>query len=273
MISRDTKIGKMLKEYPQTLEVLLSISEHFHKLNNPFLRKTLAPRVSVEQAAKIAGVNLSELLQKLNQKIGVTMLHENTSSLPNGGAQQSGAETVANSPSQERPVILARLKPHELDVRPILAGGTDPLKTILQHTEQLAPDEYLHLINSFEPVPLYSVLGKRGFDHHTEFVDGTFHVRFYRRMPASEKMPPTPGVPAEVPGREKVIELDVRQLAPPEPMMKILEALPQVDEQTLLFVHHHREPLFLYEKLQARGYQWHLQKIAENYFQLKIWKP
>jgi uncharacterized protein (DUF2249 family) len=260
MISRDTKVGKMLKEHPQALEVLLEASAHFRKLQNPILRKTLAPRVTIEQAAQIAGVNLSELLQRLNKKIGANMpIAEAPSVAP--PAQRDA----------ERPEILNKLQPVELDVRPILQGGTDPLKTILKTIEQLAPDQYLHLLNSFEPIPLYTVLGKRGFEHFTEFIDGTFHVHFYRHMPTPEKMPPPP-MSADVPAREKIIELDVRALSPPEPMMKILEVIPQVDEKTLLFVHHHREPLFLYEKLQARGYKWHVKKIAENYFHVKIWK-
>ncbi len=267
MISRDTKVGKMLKEYPQTLDVLLATSTHFSKLQNPLLRKTLAPRVTIEQAAKIAGVNLSELLQKLNLKIGANM-----------SILQPKATLSASSPQESRPPILNNLQPVELDVRPILQGGVDPLKTILKTVEQLAANEYLHLINSFEPIPLYAVLGKRGFDHFTEFDEGVFHVHFYRRetsrksQDASEKLQVASNPNSGVPAREKSIELDVRQLAPPEPMMKILEALPQIDEKTLLLVHHHREPLFLYEKLQGRGYKWHLKKIGENYFHFRIWK-
>lgn len=265
MISRDTKVGKMLKHYPQTLEALLETSEHFSKLQNPILRKTLAPRVTIEQASKIAGVNLSELLQKLNKKIGANMPIEETPS--------------ATPPAQrdaERPEILSKLLPVDLDVRPILQGGADPLKTILQNVEQLAPHQYLHLINSFEPIPLYTVLGKRGFDHFTEFRDGAFHVHFYRRMPteqgASGEEQERDETTPDIPSRAQTIALDVRQLSPPEPMMKILETLPQVDERTLLFVHHHREPLFLYEKLQARGYKWHVKMISENDFHVKIWK-
>jgi uncharacterized protein (DUF2249 family) len=185
---------------------------------------------------------------------------------------ESAVSPIGDLPSKEtRPAILEKLQPVELDVRPILQGGTDPLKTILRAVEQLAPSQYLHLINSFEPIPLYTVLGKRGFDHFTEPREGAFHVHFYRRLPTPEKMPPAPSS-SDIPAREKTIELDVRQLAPPEPMMRILETLPQVDEKTMLLVHHHREPLYLYEKLQAREYKWNLQKIDENYYHLRIWK-
>ncbi|PIW98956.1 MAG: hypothetical protein COZ80_07930, partial [Ignavibacteria bacterium CG_4_8_14_3_um_filter_37_9] len=71
---------------------------------------------------------------------------------------------------------------------------------------------------------------------------------------------------------EKVIELDVRELVPPEPMIKILEALSQVDENTVLLVHHHREPMMLYPKLEERGYEAVTNKIEENYFKVVITK-
>lgn len=69
MITKDTKISKMLAEYPQTLDVLINYSPHFSKLNNKILRKTLASRVNVEQAAGIAGVNLILLLNELNKSV------------------------------------------------------------------------------------------------------------------------------------------------------------------------------------------------------------
>ena len=69
MITKDMKISKLLAEYPQTLEVLVNFSPHFIKLNNKILRKTLASRVNVEQAAGIAGVNLVLLLNELNKSI------------------------------------------------------------------------------------------------------------------------------------------------------------------------------------------------------------
>jgi TusA-related sulfurtransferase len=69
-----------------------------------------------------------------------------------------------------------------------------------------------------------------------------------------------------------VIELDVRELVPPEPMMKILENINRVDEKTILLVHHHREPLMLYPKLEERGYEAVTNKISENYYKVVIKK-
>jgi hypothetical protein len=41
--------------------------------------------------------------------------------------------------------------------------------------------EGLHIIQTFEPVPLYPVLALMGFEHHTEKVSSSeYHVWFYR---------------------------------------------------------------------------------------------
>ena len=41
--------------------------------------------------------------------------------------------------------------------------------------------EGLHIIQTFEPVPLYPVLTLMGFERHTEKVSGSkYHVWFYR---------------------------------------------------------------------------------------------
>ena len=41
--------------------------------------------------------------------------------------------------------------------------------------------EGLHIIQTFEPVPLYPVLALMGFERHTEKVSGSeYHVWFYR---------------------------------------------------------------------------------------------
>jgi hypothetical protein len=55
-------------------------------------------------------------------------------------------------------------------------------------------------------------------------------------------------------------------------MMRILEKLSEVDDQTILLVHHHREPMLLYEKLQQRGYQAVTEKMGEDYYKVVIRK-
>jgi uncharacterized protein (DUF2249 family) len=52
----------------------------------------------------------------------------------------------------------------QLDVRDI---DGEPFGDIVAALEELADDESLLLINSFEPEPLYDVLEDRGFEYET----------------------------------------------------------------------------------------------------------
>lgn len=54
-----------------------------------------------------------------------------------------------------------------LDVRDI---DGEPFGTIVEALDDLPEDGRLRLVNSFEPVPLYTVLEQRGFTHETEQV-------------------------------------------------------------------------------------------------------
>jgi uncharacterized protein (DUF2249 family) len=55
------------------------------------------------------------------------------------------------------------MKPIELDVRPILRAGGEPLGTIMAAVGDLAPGPSLRLLASFRPNPLLQVLARQGF--------------------------------------------------------------------------------------------------------------
>lgn len=54
-----------------------------------------------------------------------------------------------------------------LDVRPDLEGGGEPFVRIMEAVASIKPGGTLVIIAPFEPVPLYDVLGERGFSHET----------------------------------------------------------------------------------------------------------
>ncbi len=57
-----------------------------------------------------------------------------------------------------------------LDVRPELEQGGEPFVRIMEGAASVEPGGTLVIIAPFEPVPLYEVLGARGFSHVTEKV-------------------------------------------------------------------------------------------------------
>lgn len=163
-----------------------------------------------------------------------------------------------------------------LDVRPEVTSGRDPFNSIMKAVGNLNEGQGLHLINLFEPVPLYTVMKMKGFEHSTECIDGTWHIYFFKGEAAEAAAPLSQTGKNRTAGQgtaePAIIEIDVRGLEPPEPMVKIIETLPQVGNNTVLLVHHHREPLMLYDKLDHLGFEASSEKISEGYYKVRITK-
>lgn len=264
MITNDMKISQILRDYPELIAVFVRISPHFKKLENKFLRKTLASRVNLNQAAAVAGINPQELISELNKSINprfdMTLINK----------EIKIEENLVN----DKPGFIENLSDDKiilLDVRPILSLGKDPFLDIMAKVKELKSEQVLVILNSFEPVPLYSVLANKGFEHWTEKENDVYKVYFFKPKENQLKSNPRQAEKSLTEMNfENVIELDVRELPPPEPMMKILESLSKIDDKTVLLVHHHREPVMLYPKLEERGFSAITNKINENYFKVMI---
>jgi uncharacterized protein (DUF2249 family) len=67
-----------------------------------------------------------------------------------------------------------------------------------------------------------------------------------------------------------ITEIDVRELAPPEPFEIILPALFTLAPGAVLQVHIHREPYPLYDFMRKSGFSWKTYKISFNNFRIRI---
>ena len=68
-----------------------------------------------------------------------------------------------------------------LDVCEVIQRGEEPFARIMAAVNALAADQALVLRVPFEPIPLYKVLGKRGFAHWAECrAADDWSVGFYR---------------------------------------------------------------------------------------------
>jgi uncharacterized protein (DUF2249 family) len=65
------------------------------------------------------------------------------------------------------------------------------------------------------------------------------------------------------------IEIDNRGLEPPEPMVRILSAMPRLDENGEIVALMDREPMLLYPELERRGCEWDFAE-ADDHFVLTI---
>jgi len=154
----------------------------------------------------------------------------------------------------------------DLDVRPLFARGEEPFPVIMAAAKELASDETLHLIAGFRPQPLFGVLRSLGFDHCIEEREGVFHIWFFR---TSETIQETRAAAARAPLQDPV-EMDVREMEPPKPLIAILTRLGELGPGAQLLVHHHREPLLLYDKLALRGYAARTVKRGEGDFLVHV---
>jgi uncharacterized protein (DUF2249 family) len=152
--------------------------------------------------------------------------------------------------------------PYELDVRPILRAGGEPLKEIMEAVGGLASGQALRLLATFQPVPLFTVLARKGFSHAArEIGDGDWEVIFTPAAPtvglspSETDYPAEPGHPASV-WPEPARHLDDRDLDPPEPMVRTLAAAEELQPGDVLSALLCREPLFLLPELKNRGYEW-----------------
>jgi uncharacterized protein (DUF2249 family) len=273
-ITPDTKISDLLKEYPQLLDVLADYSPAFGKLRNPLLRRTFGRLTTLSQAATIGGVDLTELLRTLRQTAGEPEL-----------APVDEGETLASLPlSAATPEPPSWLEEDRVtvtfDVRPLQARGEEPLSPILSAAAKVKEGDILRLWNTFEPFPLYEVLEKKGFVPWARQTDeGDWEVYFYKKAPGEELAIPEAPAEAEGPALSKVggpapkvatLDIDVSQLVPPEPMMRILEALNQLKPGDTLLVHHVREPMYLYPKLEELGHSHQTWKLGPDRVDLLI---
>jgi uncharacterized protein (DUF2249 family) len=277
MISGDTTLGRLLDEHPELIEVLASYHPHFRQLRNRLLRKVMAPRVTIGQAARIAGLSTNELLQVLGQALGEPAAEEPHSE--RGGApEHPSADHTRRTPV--KPGVLEGIPESALvyvDVRADLSRGDKPFARIMRAVRAMAPDQVLVLRVPFEPMPLYEVLRKRGFSAWPEYRgDGDWVVWFYREpgraTPSLGEAETVPGgadrgTPAASPAP---LRIDVRSLEPPQPMVRILEALEALGDEGELEVIHDRRPMFLYPQLDDRGFAHETEDVAPAMVRIRI---
>jgi len=175
----------------------------------------------------------------------------------------SPADEAGSGPNGEHTITL--------DLREDLRGGREPFSRIMAVVARLEAGQDLLLIAPFEPAPLFDALAKQGFQHHSQRTGaGDWQVLFSRanQTPAGIRFGPVaaPGCegPATLPG--EVSDLDARGLEPPQPLVRILEALNTLPFHTELRAHTDRRPMHLYAQLEERGFRGESQEQSDGSF-------
>lgn len=271
-ITKYTKISVLIKANPLVIDALIAINPNFKKLKNSFLRKLLAPRVSIAEACKIANCNLLDFFDSIKPL----------------GFELEGNISIDCS-LKENPVTFQGILPEktiELDVRPILENQEDPLKIILKAIKILKTDEALKVINTFTPTPLINLLHKKGFKYQVENLTTDLVITtFFKcdtvsaeeiKLPEQEQLQKTEAIEfnkkKQLFTNDKLFCLDVRALEMPLPMVTILAKLEDVKPDEAVFVKHRKIPVFLLPELQSKGFKYFINQLTDNEVELLIFK-
>lgn len=182
-VTPDMKIKEALKINEQMLETLTHLAPPFERLRNPKMRRLLAGRVSVRQAARIADIPLAEALYVLNRAAGEPeqlLASEIEHLCP------EDFECLQSNPQQKPRELLglsdddSRL--HFLDVTPQAARNEDPQPSVLREITKLRDaDEVLLVRHPFDPIPLRDLLAESGFASWAEERSPfDWYIYFYR---------------------------------------------------------------------------------------------
>jgi uncharacterized protein (DUF2249 family) len=268
LINSQTKIAALLKHHPDVLEAIVTLSPDFKKLRNPILRKLMAGRTSISMASKIGGCKPEDFF-KILSPFG---FEADTAPEP-----EEAADEQKPFPQFIKDVEAAHIV--SLDVRSMLAGGDDPLKLIRKTVKELEQGQVLKIVNTFEPTPLLKLLEKQGFQAYVDHVDTDLVETYFYRTSSDDSVQLETAADGSYDWEQilkrfenNLVEIDVRHLEMPMPMMTILESLEKLEEGTALFVHHKRIPVFLLTELKERDFDYRIKEMNEAEVFLLIFK-
>jgi len=266
-IHSGTKIAELIKFHPDALEAIITLSPDFKKLRNPILRRLMAGRTSISMASKIGGCKPEDFFEILKP---LGFVSDNSIQEQEVLLRKSLKEFV-------RDIESAHIFP--LDVRAMLSEGNDPLKLIQKHIKELKEGQVLKIINTFEPTPLIKLLEKQGFESYVDLIEKDLIETYFYRTKAAEVKQESGSESVNNDWemlmnkfRDKLVDIDVRHLEMPAPMMTILEELEKLEPDKALYVHHKRIPVFLLSELKDRNFEYRINEISETEVFLLIFK-
>ena len=144
-----------------------------------------------------------------------------------------------------------------LDVRDDFRTGQHPCDKIHDALSGVAPGETLRLLVPFEPVPLFEVAARNGLGHRSsQTPEGDWEILF-SHDPEAANRPEASGPTAcdcAGPTSAEAVDVDARGLEPPQPMVRILEALAHLANGAQLRARTDRRPVHLLPVLESRGF-------------------
>ncbi len=169
VINPQTKVGALLDAYPGIDEVLIEWAPAFRKLKNPVLRRTVAKVATLEQAARVGGVSVRDLVLKLREATGAA-----------GDADELEEEAVEEAGGEPAWLDRGRIR-ETIEADPMLERGVHPLGAVKQAVVRLEPGEIVALTSGFRPEPLIEAMRRSGLAVYCAEMEPGRHVSYFCR--------------------------------------------------------------------------------------------
>lgn len=270
-----TKISDIIRHDKASIDAIATIAPPLKRLKNPVLRKVMASRVTVAEAAKMGGCSVQDFIKVL-QPLGYQFVDSKASL------------TGTSTKNMEKPSWLSAASEADItrfDVRPVIETGTDPLKNIMQKFKEVSEGKILCIVNSFIPTPLIHLLEKEKTEaSYVEAIDEKeFHTYFLKkknkthaaRLVENKVMMDDEqsfNAVRQQFSDPQIKEIDVRGLEMPGPMQTILAELKTLPGGNALYIHHKRVPVYLLEELADKQFQVHIHHIEDGNVKMLIFK-
>jgi uncharacterized protein (DUF2249 family) len=271
-VTSTDRVSDVIARDESLIDVFVRHSPHFAKLRNRSMRRIMGRLVTIDEAARIASIPAAMLVRDLNDALGIASSRAKiVEGVATPEVDESGDDALTRPPNA--PTV-------EVDVREDLRAGREPFSKIMSAVHKLRENEVLHLRAIFEPAPLFTLLAKRGLVHESRaYAPDDWSVWFWKPINREHEVQethataaPTAVDSARLTG-SAVVELDVRGLLPPEPMVRTLAALETLPPGHELMQINERVPQFLLPMLAERGFACDVDESSSDRVLVRIWRP
>jgi TusA-related sulfurtransferase len=150
VVNPETTVAELLEAHPEAEAVLIELAPRFKALSNPLLRRTVARVTSLEQAARVGGLEVRVMITALRAALGVD----------GDPLTERGDGTPDEAPSwvgSAEPVAV-------IDAGALLAAGEVPVAEVSSRLAQMVAGGVLEVVAPFNPAPLVDAIRAKG--HH-----------------------------------------------------------------------------------------------------------
>ncbi len=148
-ITSDMRVAVLLREYPETEELLIGLAPAFEKLRNPVLRRSVARVATLAQAAAVGRMSAETLVNTLRAAVGQEPLES--------GPYDSSTYFEAQPEWFDQKAVTIVLRDEELD------PAVMPINPLLRAAKELSGGEIAELVTAYLPAPGIDILRAKGY--------------------------------------------------------------------------------------------------------------